>query len=331
MRYAEGVRAAAGLLAGAGVPPEPAHRTAALLCLTDLWGIPSHGLFRLPFYLQRLRAGGITADAQLRVAADTGAAVVYDGGGGLGHWQTWAAAEEAAARAARHGVGLAGVRESSHCGALGLYTQPPLRRGQLTLVLSHGPAVMPPAGGSRPVLSTSPVAAGVPRPGGPPMIADLALSAVARGAVAAAAGRGEPLAPGLALDAAGAPTTDARAALDGMLAPIGGAKGAVLALVVEAFTAGLLGPCLSAEVADVFAADDAGRRQGVGHLLLAIDVAALAGGDGHARLARMAAAVEAAGGRVPGAGRVALEDVDDAAELRLDPAVEGHLREHLER
>lgn len=326
MRYADGVRLASGLLVGAGVPAEHATRTASLLCLTDAWGVHSHGLFRLPSYLDRLRAGGVEADARMDVATDTGAAVVFDGGGGLGHWQAWHVAEEATTRAARHGVGLAGVRDSSHCGALGLYVHPALREGQLALVLSHGPAAMPPAGGSRALFSTSPIAAGVPRHDGPPAVVDLALSTVARGRIATAAARGEALQPGWALDAYGAPTTDAEAALAGMLAPLGGPKGAVLALVVEAFTAGLLGPNPSTLVADLFAPADHGRRQGLGHLVIAVDVELIGGVPARARLDDLAVAVEDAGSRVPGAARASPWDVPDDADLDLDAAVETRLR-----
>jgi len=169
--------------------------------------------------------------------------------------------------------------------------------------------VMPPWEGSQPVLSTSPLAAGVPcRPR--PVIVDLATSAVARGRIAERARRKEPLPPGWALDSDGVPTTDAQAALAGMLAPLGGAKGFAIALLVEALTGGLVGPALSTGVADMFDADAAGTPQRIAHLVLAIDPGRFDVDRGaRHRLDELAARVVAAGGRLPGAGRRRPEEI----------------------
>src|SRR5207248_1933056 len=142
-----------------GVGPGPAAQTAQAIVLADVWGVHSHGLLRLPFYLQRLTAGGCNPAARLRPVTDTGPLVTYDGENGLGHWQLWQAAQTAARRCAASGVAVAAVGRSSHCGALGVYTLPLLDAGYVALVFSHGPAVMPPWGGTAPVLSTSPIAA----------------------------------------------------------------------------------------------------------------------------------------------------------------------------
>src|SRR5690606_32119204 len=103
------------------------------------------------------------------------------------------------------------VGDSGHCGALGVYALPMLRAGRVGLVFSNGPAVMPPWQGSQPVLSTSPLAAGIPA-GDQHAIVDLATTAVARGKIAAAARSGDPLPDGWAVDAAGQPTNDAAVA-----------------------------------------------------------------------------------------------------------------------
>jgi (2R)-3-sulfolactate dehydrogenase (NADP+) len=195
---------------------------------------------------------------------------------------------------------------------------PGLEAGYLTLVFSHGPAFMPPWGSSDPLLSTSPLAAGIPA-GGRPVIVDMATSTVARGKIAELARRGEPLPPGWALDSAGRPTTDARAALAGLLSPIGGAKGFALALVVEALAAGLAGPRLSVDVSDMFAAGDAARPQGLGHVLITIDPARFGRrpGEARARLGRLAGEVESRGGRLPGAGRRMPAELDPGAPLTV--------------
>lgn len=310
---------ASELLADVGMGMAEARRSAQSIVLADAWGIPSHGLSRLPHYLRRLTAGGCNPRAVLRERVDTGPLLQFDGEDGLGHWQLWRAAELARDRCAQHGVAVAAVGRSSHCGALGVYTLPALGAGFVALAFTNGPAAMPPWGGSAPVLSTSPIAAGIPcRPR--PAIVDLATSAVARGKVAAHARRGEPLEPGWAFSRDGRPTTDPAAALAGMLAPLGGPKGYALAFLVEALTGGLVGPLLSAEVRDMFTEADDAEPQGISHLVLTLDPVRLDvdGSDG-TRLDELARRVTEAGGRAPGSGRPLPEELDDAAPLPVAP------------
>ena len=90
---------ATGLLAASGMPHERAARTAEILVLAECWGVGSHGLMRLPYYLARLEAGGHHPAADLGTAQDSGPVVSLRGHAGLGHWQAWAAAELATERA----------------------------------------------------------------------------------------------------------------------------------------------------------------------------------------------------------------------------------------
>ncbi|WP_329236026.1 Ldh family oxidoreductase [Actinoallomurus sp. NBC_01490] len=316
MRIGELTGLAADLLTAAGVPADRANRTARILLLSEAWGNPSHGLLRLPYYLARLSAGGCRADAELTLRADAPAAIVYDGESGLGHWQVWQAAETARDRCRTTGVAVATIADSSHCGALGAYVYPMVEAGQLGIVFSNGPAVMPPWGGAIPLLSTSPIAAGIPT-GRAPMIVDMATTTVARGKVAAYAARGRELPEGWALDTDGTPTTDAAAGLRGMLAPLGGAKGYVLALLVEALTGGLTGPNLAVDVPDMFDPDDDARPQGISHTVLAIDPSVLGADTASRRFDGLRDLVGRHGGRVPGAARVAPGDLDDDLDLTI--------------
>ncbi|WP_031466168.1 Ldh family oxidoreductase, partial [Sciscionella sediminilitoris] len=271
---------------------------------------------RLPYYLRRMLAGGYPADAELEVVTDSGPLLALRGGGGLGHWQLWEAAAELTDRTAQYGIAAVSVADSGHCGALGLYTVPGLRRGQLTIAFSNGPAVMPAWGATEPLLSTSPIAAGIPaRPR--PSIVDMATSTVARGKIAARAASGTELPEGWALDAEGRPTTDPTAALHGLLSPLGGAKGFALALLVEAFAGGVAGPNLSAEVPDMFAPEDSAQPQRIGHMLIAVDPARFGGPEAALRLDRLAASVQASGGRLPGGSRVLPEELAERTPLEL--------------
>lgn len=295
---------AVSLLTAEGVPGRAAGRTAAALILADVWGVSSHGLSRLPLYLARLDAGGIDAKAHLTTVKDTGPVTTLDGGGGLGQWQLWDAADISVERAHEHGVGIATVGNSSHCGALGIYALPAVDAGLIGLLLSNGPAAMPAPGGSVPLFSTSPIAAGIPTaPHG--TILDLSLSAVTRGKVFEHSLEGEPLEQGWALDASGAPTVDPHEALAGMLEPMGGVKGYVLALLVETLTGAAVGPSLSSDVVDIFDQRTVDQPQGIAHVAVAIDPEVLAvDGDWHHRFEELAHRVEASGGRLPGRERV---------------------------
>lgn len=312
------------LLTEVGVRPDRAAATARALVLAEVWGLASHGLLRLPVYLDRTIAGGHPPDADLKVVTDTGALIVLDGGGGLGHWQLGEAVTLGTERAREHGVALVAVGDSGHCGALGVFAADAAEAGMAALIFSTGPAVLPPWGGDERLLSTSPLAAGFPtKPR--PVVVDLAMSTVARGKIATYAARGEALPDGWALDAFGEPTNDPDAALAGMLSPLGGAKGYALAFMVEALTAGLVGPTRAQQVADFFDKEASHRRQGIAHLTIIIDPTRTDGAGratgAQARLLELAEAAQNAGGRVPGARRVTPAEVTDETEIEIPDAL----------
>jgi (2R)-3-sulfolactate dehydrogenase (NADP+) len=273
----------------------------------------------------------VRAAAGLETVRDRGPVLSLDGQDGLGHWQLWDAAVAATDRARRYGIAAVSVGNTSHCGALGVYTLPPLKAGLVCLVFSNGPAVMPPWGGAQPLLSTSPIAAGIPcRPR--PAIVDLATSAVARGRIAERANRREPIPEGWALDSDGVPTTEPAAAMAGMLAPLGGAKGYALAFMIEALTGAMVGPALSQDVADMFDDRSADRPQRISHLVVVVDPTAFdVDGASAERLDELARRVEAAGGRVPGSHRRVPEEIADGEVLDLAPATVAAITEWAER
>ena len=297
---------AAELLAHAGLAGDRAAISAKALVMADRWGIGSHGVFRLPWYLARLSRGGIRADASLLEVSSRPGLATFDGQAGMGHWQVWQAAERARDLATAQGVGMVAVGNSNHCGSLGVYTLPIAEAGLVGLVLTNGPAAMPPIGGHHAVVSTSPIA-GTVATAEVSAFVDMSTSAVARGRIAQAAQRGDALEPSWAFDASGQPTTDATAALKGMLAPLGGAKGFALALLIEGLTGGMIGPALSVDVVDMFDLSMADRPQGISHLVLAIDPAAADVDGGRAiRMQELRTRIEIDGGRMPGGGRARL-------------------------
>lgn len=318
IRYDDAARLATDLLVDAGHDLANATAVARALALAEVWQLGSHGLLRLPIYLDRLEAGGYVADAELTTVNDLGALVVLDGGGGLGHWQLSRAVELAVPRARQFGIAAVAIGNSGHCGALGVFAADAAEAGMASLVFSNGPAALAPWGGTGKLLSSSPLAAGFP--GSPrPAVVDLALSTVARGRIAAYASRGEELPDGWALDAAGQPTNDPHDALAGLLAPLGGAKGFAIAFLVEALTAALVGPLLSKDVPDMFDENAKAKQQRLAHLLVVIDPqAADSGGDPEAaflRFAELSDVTVEAGGRVPGSRRMAPSEVPPDEEF----------------
>ena len=316
---------AARVLQAAGMPAEFAARTAWALAMAEAWGRGSHGVLRLPHYLSRFEQGGTNPRARLRLVSSVGAVTVLDGENGLGHWQAWEGARQATATAGRLGAGLVAIRDSGHCGVLGLYVLPMLDARMVGLAFSNGPAAIPPWGGHAPVLSTGPIAGGFP--GSPsPAIVDLSTSAISRGAIVQAAAAGRPLPDGVAFDREGHPTTDARAALDGMLAPMGGAKGFSLGFLVEAITGALVGTRLSTDIADPLSPKVAGSSQRVAHLLLAIDPMRISpDGSSYERWTRLQSEVRSAGGRPPGSERPL--DPPDSHPLTIARSVAGAVAE----
>ena len=297
------------LLEKVGVPERKADSTARAIVISDVWGNASHGVMRLPFYLKRITIGGVNPEAELNVISERGAIVGLDGQDGLGHWQLWEAANIGVQKAKEFGISLVSVKNSSHCGALGVYLYPALDAGQIALIFTNGPAVMPAVGGNAPLLSTSPIAAGIPAK--PPMIIDLSTSAVARGKIASAAKSGGTIPEGWAVDKEGKAITDAKEALMGMLAPLGGAKGFALGLMVESLSAGISGGALSTEVPDMFNPDDDTKPQGISHTVITIDPSDLGDSASYDDFNKLAGNIKKTGGRAPGVKRAHPDDVAD--------------------
>ena len=193
--------------------------------------------------------------------------------------------------------------------------------GLVGLMVANTPAAMAPAGGRRALLGTNPIACAFPMTGADPVVIDLSLSTVARGRIVQARARGEAIAAGWALDAAGEPTTDPEAALAGTLLPLGGAKGAALALMIEALAAGLTGARYAFEASSFLDAE--GGPPATGQMLLAIDPAATGGTPGHLDALFSAIAAEP-GARLPGQRRRAARRRAEADGIEIPEALLHH-------
>jgi (2R)-3-sulfolactate dehydrogenase (NADP+) len=260
----------------AGANHRMAEAAARHLVRAEAQGLPTHGLSRVPFYCGMLRGGRADGAAQPIMVAERAGACLIDNRDGLPYVSAQWAVEEAIQRARRNGIAFAGIRNSGHVGVLGIHVEAIAQAGMVGFGFTNSPAAMPPWGGKKPLFGTNPMAAAFPRRGKAPIIVDLALTTVVRGRIMMAMKRGERIPEGWALDRNGKPTTDPKEAIEhGSLFPIGGAKGAMLALAFELICAALTGAAIGAE-ADSFFSEE-GNRPRIGQAFMAIDPGALVG------------------------------------------------------
>ena len=233
----------------------------------DARGIASHGMVRLPIYVQRLRSGLVDATAEPR-ATTRGAVVHVDAANCVGALGARVGVQAATDLAARLGVGLALVNHSNHCGALGFHVRDAAQRGFLVLGASNAPATMAYHGGRTRAVGTNPFAIAAPRADGPPLVLDAATSTVARGKIIVAAAEGQSIPEGWAIDSDGNPTTDAERALEGAVLPFGGPKGSGIAMMIDLLCSAVGGADHGRHIGDMY--EDWDRPQNVGHVFLAI-------------------------------------------------------------
>lgn len=314
----------AGALQRAGASEAMARSTARALVLAESQGIGSHGLSRVAQYATHLGNGRADGAAVPVVRARKGGALVVDAAEGLAFPACDLAVAEAMAAAREHGIAIAGVVRSHHCGVLVDHLRPVAAAGLVGLGFANSPSAMPAAGGRHAIFGTNPVAAIFPRQAADPLMIDLSLSEVARGKVALAAKDAKPIPLGWALDAEGNPTTDAKAALNGSMLPLGAVsspKGAMLALVVELLVTALIGANFGFEASSFFV--DEGNRPGIGQTFVVIDPGALAGSAGY--LARVEVLVAEMlrddGVRLPGVRREQLRRKAEAEGIEVSDAL----------
>lgn len=308
-------------LAGAGAHAAMATSTARALVAAEAQGLASHGLSRVPQYAGFLANGRADGRAVAKVARAKGGAVLIDAAGGLAFPACDLAIAEAMARAREHGVAFAGVTNSHHFGVAAYHLEAVARAGLAGIAMGNSPAAMPMPGGTRALFGTNPIAAVFPRQHGAPISLDLSLSEVARGKIMIAAQKGEAIPLGWALDKHGKPTTDAKAAIDGMMMPAGGTKGALLALMVELLVVALTGARFGFEADSFLVAE--GNRPNIGQAFIVIDPNALAGNDAYYErvetlLSAMLADEEV---RVPGYRRNELTARAEAGGLTVSDAL----------
>jgi LDH2 family malate/lactate/ureidoglycolate dehydrogenase len=255
-----------------GLPPADAAKVAELMTEADLTGADAHGVFRLPQYVRRIRAGGVTARPHIRVEKTAPATAMVDGDNGMGHLVMARAAEVAIAAARDTGVAWVGARRSNHAGAAGVYAALPLAHDMIGIYSVVANANhMPLWGGAENLLGTNPVAFAIPAGEEAPVVLDIATTVVSYGTIKANKMQGRAMPEGWMIDPKdGSPLTDSARSAEGLLLPIGGYKGSGLALVLGLLAGTLNGAAFGRDVID-FNTNDTDACD-TGHFLIVLDV-----------------------------------------------------------
>lgn len=257
------------VLESLGVPKADAHLLADSLVVAELWGHSSHGMLRLPWYVERLRSGVMTASSRPEIVMDSGAVTVMDGHHGIGQVLTAKAVELGIERARQHGISAVGVRNSNHFGTAAYFTRMAAKEGCVALLATNASPAMAPWGGRTKAIGTNPWS--IAAPGGRRGVAvmDIANTAVARGKIYLAAERGVEIPDTWAADENGVPTTDPKKAVHGLILPMAGHKGYVISFMMDVLAGVLTGSNFGSKVAGPY---EANRTSGAGHLLITIDI-----------------------------------------------------------
>jgi LDH2 family malate/lactate/ureidoglycolate dehydrogenase len=253
-----------------GLSKESASITSEHLVWADLMGINSHGVTRLGIYAKRIQLGLVNARPNIRIVKETPSVAVLDGDNGLGQVVGVKAVEIAIDKASKSGVGVVGIRHTTHFGCAGYYALKAIEKDMIGIVMSNAPSTMAPWGAKVPYLGTNPIAFGIPTREPPPILLDMATSIVARGKIILAAKEGKTIPEGWAVDPEGEFTTDPESALKGAVLPFGGPKGSGIALMIDIFSGILSGAEFGPHIGSLY--DDFSKPQNVGNFIMVFNI-----------------------------------------------------------
>ena len=246
-----------------------ADQVAAALVAAEADGQQGHGASRIPSYAAQSKSGKVDGYATPALAEVGRAALRIDAGSGFAYPAINLAVEALCELTPETGIAAAAIANSHHSGVAGHHVEPLADKGLIGLSFGNCPQAIAPWGGNRAVFGTDPLAFAAPRRDHHPLVVDMSLSKVARGKINVAAHKGESIPEGWAIDQDGNPTTDAKAAMQGTMLPMGDAKGAQLVLMVEILSAALSASHFGYEASSFFTGE--GAPPNVGQLLVAID------------------------------------------------------------
>jgi len=242
------------------------------LIQADLRGVNSHGVIRVPGYIKGYKTGGINPQPSIKVAKESGATAVMDGDDGIGLVVSYPAMRLAMDKAAEYGIGTVTVRKSNHFGMAAYWAMMALEHDMIGYATTNASPTMAPWGGITLSHGNNPISYAIPAGKELPIVLDIAMSVVAKGKIRLAALKNEPLPMGWAMDKHGEPTTDAEAAIDGLLMPVGKYKGYGMALVNDVLCGVLSGGLFGTGIPKARGGGGT-KRMGYCHFFMALDIA----------------------------------------------------------
>ncbi len=232
-----------------GVSENVAELVSDSLVESNMRGVDSHGVMRLPAYVRLVEEGKIRPDSEPVVIRETVATAVVDGRWGFGQVVARRAMEIAVEKARQCGAAAVGVIHCNHIGRLGEYSQMAAEENMIGMIMCNsgpyrgGPGgFVAPYGGRGRVFSTNPLSVALPTGRGPPFVLDFSTSKVAEGKIRLARKRGEKIPEGWIVDKHGRPSTNPDDLYDGgAILPIAEHKGYGLAMLIDILSAPLTG------------------------------------------------------------------------------------------
>ncbi|MGA2466816.1 MAG: Ldh family oxidoreductase [Thermodesulfobacteriota bacterium] len=256
----------------AGVPAAEAEIAAGLLARSDLRGTETHGVMRLPIYIQRLQKGYVRAVCNMTLLGEKGGTAFLEAHGSMGHVVSYKAMEMAIKKTSAYGIGWVSVKDSGHFGVAGLFSMMAAEKDLIGYVITNSAPMMAPYGGRERILGNNPLSYALPTDKYPPVVLDMSISVVSSGKLILCRKKGEKIPLAWAYDKDGLPTEDPYEGYEGggSLAPIGGYKGYGMVLTHEMLTSVLTGGKWTQSIKSLYEEDKTGI-QGTCHSFMAID------------------------------------------------------------
>lgn len=317
-------------LGGAGARGAQLDAGTESIVSAEAEGFRTVGLGYLPIYCAQLKAGKIDGAAVPSLAQTAPARLDVDAQNGFAHAAFLKALGPWTRLAHDQGAAVLVIQRSNSAGVLGWFSAKAAEAGLVCLGFANSSPMMPPAGGDQAFFGTNPLTLAAPRGSGQrPLIIDMASSQVAYVTIADHAARGDVIPLGWGVDASGAPTQEPSEVIEGGgVAPLGGDKGAMLALMVDVLAGGLAGPSFSYQASSII--DASGGPMGIGQTFIAIAPGSRERAPFTARLEAMLDAMLAAGGaRPPGARRHAARAQAEARGVRVPAALLEEIRAYV--
>lgn len=260
-----------GLYLKSGVAKQDAEYFSHTIIQSNLWGVDSHGVIRVPSYVERILCKAMNPDAKMTITNKAPAASIIDADGAIGVIAARKGMETAIEHAQKCGVGICGIINSNHFGAAALYTKLAANEGMIGIAMTNVVPQMAAPGSKAAVVGNNPISIAVPTYSDTPFTLDMSLSVVAGGKLRLAAAKGEKIPTNWAITKDGLPTDDPKEAVKGLWQPVGGYKGLGLAYVVDILSGLITGGAFADQVRSQI--KQANEPSLTCHFMLAINIA----------------------------------------------------------